>query len=75
MMLSPSAFIRQYAGSSLEECIALRDQLISQLKEFEKNPDYSSDTFPCPLSEYLVCTDYLKELCDLIAQKIRSHNI
>lgn len=74
MMLSPENFARQFKNSSLKECLEVRDQLLEELKKFECSPDYSSDSFPCPLTQYLVNTDYLKELCDLITQKIRSND-
>ena len=71
MMVSPEVFIQEFKDKSIEYCIGARDNLIEELRSFEMHPDYDSDVFPSPLTQYLVYVDYLKELCDVIAQKIR----
>ena len=72
MMISPQTYVSQYKNCTLEQCIAARDELIEELKEFELDPVYDRDAtmFPTPMTQYSVQVDYLKELCDLIAQKI-----
>ncbi|MBR0419855.1 MAG: hypothetical protein IJI66_11865 [Erysipelotrichaceae bacterium] len=74
MMMSPQVFIEEFKDKSVEYCIEARDNLINELKRFETEPDYSSDKFPSPLTQYLVYVDYLKELSDVIAQKIRMND-
>ena len=72
MMISPQTYVAQYKNCTLEQCIAARDELIEELKEFELNPVYDREAtmLPTPMTQYSVQVDYLKELCDLIAQKI-----
>ena len=72
MMISPQTYVAQYKNCTLEQCVAARDELIEELKEFELDPVYDRDAMmlPTPMTQYSVQVDYLKELCDLIAQKI-----
>ena len=54
----------------MDQCIAERDELIKELKKFEFDPDYDSSMDPSPLAQYSVQVEYLKALCDLIADKV-----
>ena len=71
MMMDPKSYALQFKNSSLEECIAARDELMEDIRAFEKDPDYVGMMLPSPLTVYLVELDYLKELHEVIAQKIR----
>ena len=73
-MMSPQVFIEEFKYKPIEYCIEARDNLIKELKRFETEPDYSADEFPSPLTQYLVYVDYLKELSDVIALKIRMND-
>ncbi len=70
MMISPQTYVFQYRNCTLEQCISARDKLIEELKEFELDPDYESGIDPSPLVQYKVKVDYLKALCDLIAERV-----
>ena len=72
MMISPQAYAAQFKNCTLEQCIQERDELLSELKEFELNPVYDRDAMikPTPMTQYKVKVECLKELCDLIREKI-----
>lgn len=70
MMISPQTYAEQFKNYTLEQCVAERDELITQLKEFELNLNFDSLIFPTPLTQYNVRVEYLKALCDLIADKV-----
>lgn len=70
MMISPETYISQYKNRTLKECIEARDKLIQKLKDFELDPVYESDVMPSPMTQYNVYVEYLKGLCDLIAEKV-----
>ena len=74
MMMSPQTFVQEFKDKPVAYCIDARDNLIRELKTFEMNPDYEKDIYPSPLTKYLVYVDYLKELSDVIAQKIRMND-
>ena len=69
--LPPSVFVEEFEEKPLMDCILARDELIEEIRRFEMRPDYTSDEFPTPLTQYLIYVDYIKQLSDIIAQKIR----
>ena len=70
MMISPETYVSRFKNCTLDQCIAERDELIKELKKFEFDPDYDSSMDPSPLTQYSVQVEYLKVLCDLIADKV-----
>ena len=70
MMISPQSYVEEFKNRTLEECVAERDELIRELKKFELHPDYETMMLPSPLTQYRMTAMYLKELCDLIVEKV-----
>ncbi len=75
MMLSPTAYIKEFENADYPSLIAERDQLIVYLQNFEKN-EISGDRFgqeweimPRPNVKYQVYLEYLAELCKLMQDK------
>ena len=71
-MISPQAYAAQFKNCTLEQCIQERDELLAELKEFELHPVFDRDAgmLPTPMTQYKVKMEYLKELCDLIREKV-----
>ena len=72
--LPPSVFVEEFEEKPLMDCILARDELIEEIRRFEMKPDYTSDEFPTPLTQYLIDVDYIKQLSEIIAQKIRMND-
>ena len=72
MMISPETYVSRFKNCTLKQCIQERDELLAELKEFELNPVYDRDArmHPTPMVQYRVQIEYLKALCDLIADKV-----
>ena len=70
MMIAPETYAEQFKDCTIEQCIQARDELLEELKEFELHPRYEEMMLPSPLTQYKVKVDYLKELCDLIKEKV-----
>ena len=70
-MISPEAFIDDYKDRTYEELIPIRDELIDNIRLFEKNGDFSSGIQPSPSTIYQVHLEYLGKLFKLIADKYR----
>ena len=73
-MISPETYVEQYRNCTLKQCIDARDELIKELKEFELDPDYQGMILPSSLTQYKVSVEYLKALCDLIAEKVNQED-
>ena len=70
MMIAPETYAEQFKDCTIEQCIQARDEMLEELKEFELHPRYEETMLPSPLTQYKVKVDYLKELCDLIKEKV-----
>jgi len=71
MMVSPEVFIDEYREKTYTELVAVRDKLISEIKDFEMNKDNKNELMimPSPEVVYQCNLTYLAKLCDLIAEK------
>ena len=72
-MISPSYFIDQYKDYKYEDLLPVRDELIEDIKAFEKRDDSGERIIinPSPEVIYQCNLDYLAELSKLIAEKYR----
>ena len=71
MMISPEVYVSMQKDKSYEELIQIREELIEDIKEFEKNPDQTCFMHPSPEVIYQVNLQYLGKLCELIAEKYK----
>lgn len=77
MMISPSGYKKEHENLSLIELIEKRNELISSLNNYEDNhikdnKEYASEEImkPSPSTKYYWCNEYLKEITDLIIEKL-----
>lgn len=71
MMISPDMFVELHKDKKYKDLLPVRDELISDIREFEnKTYDPEMDTI-CPATEvlYQVHLLYLGRLCELISEK------
>ena len=73
-MISPETFIEfECKGKSYKELLKIRDDLLRDVRAFEKGKTSSEITMhPSPEVIYQVHLEYLGELCKLIAEKYNS---
>ena len=74
MMISSKNFYNEYKDCSYAELIKVRDELISEITEFEykeKNNIRDSDweILPSPATVYSMNLEYLQQICILMAEK------
>lgn len=68
MMISPEAFALEHENDSYAELLALRDELIKDMREYESsNEEIEEMRLPSPETIYLMNCQYLGKLCELIA--------
>lgn len=77
MMISPSGYKKEHENLSLIELIEKRNELISSLNNYEENhikdnKEYASEEIvkPSPSTKYYWCNEYLKEITNLIIEKL-----
>ncbi len=70
-MLSPNAFVDEYRDMPYEELLPIRDELIEEIRDFEKHGGGDTGICPSPDVIYQVNLEYLAKLCELIAEKYR----
>ncbi len=70
-MISPEAYVDEYKDMSYEELLPIRDELIEDIKDFEKHGGGDTEIHPSPDVMYQVNLEYLGKLCELIADKYR----
>lgn len=70
-MISPDYFIEEYKDMAYEELLPVRDELIDEIREFEKNVPDNGGISPSPSTMYQVRLEYLGKLCELIVDKYR----
>ena len=71
MMISPESFVEEFKDKPLMDCILARDELIEEIRKFEMNPKYCGETLPSPLTQYIVYVEYVKELFEIIVEKVK----
>ena len=70
-MISPEYYAEQYKDSSYEELLRIRDELIKNIRAFEKGKIDKSAymILPSPSTIYQMNLQYLAEMCKLIHEK------
>lgn len=71
MMISPEGFIQEYLDRSYIELLKVRDKLIVEIRDFEKNKGEPGEIImnPSPEVVYQCNLNYLSKICELISQK------
>ncbi|MDP3385786.1 MAG: hypothetical protein Q8S24_01025 [Eubacteriales bacterium] len=71
MMISPEGFIQECIDMTYSELICVRDELIEEIRNFEKCKVNPSEIMinPSPEVTYQCNLDYLGSLCELISKK------
>lgn len=70
MMISPEAFAEEYKGETLKELRKIRDELIEEIRDYEKAPRGKAQMDPSPEVIYHCDLLYLAKICELIAEKV-----
>ena len=72
MMIDPEIFKESLRDESLTEVIKVRDRLIKQIQEYEREGPAETDISvdPGPDVVYYCNLSYLSEICDLIQEKL-----
>ncbi len=71
MMISPAAFRHQYEDKTLEECYQVRRDIIDAICKFEDDDEeIELYILPPPITVYNMNNLYLKEICELIEEKL-----
>lgn len=71
MMIDPVTFRKSLENATLEELIKKRDELILEIRRYEKDKDLMEDNIiePTPKFVYMMNNEYLSEVCNLINEK------
>ena len=71
MMISPDMFVELHKDKKYKELLPVRDELISDIRDFEnKTYDPAMDAIrPSPEVRYQAHLQYLGRLCELISEK------
>lgn len=71
MMISPESFIRKHIDKTYSELLCVRDELMAEIRDFEKGKFISTDIIisPSPEVRYQCNLEYLGKLCQLISEK------
>lgn len=82
MMISPSGYKKEYENLSLVELIEKRNELIKSMNDYENNhikdnKEYTDEEIvkPSPATKYYWRNEYLKEITDLIIEKLDKNRI
>jgi len=72
MKITPEEFVQNNKDKSYEELLAVRDELITVIQNFETDTEQDPEdvlTYPLPDGNYYCNLKLLGGLCDLIADK------
>ncbi|MBE6027509.1 MAG: hypothetical protein E7227_02750 [Clostridiales bacterium] len=78
MMISPEGFIEEYKNKSYIELVKVRDELLKEIRGFEKDKGQDGMGImisPSPEVRYQCNLLYLGKLCELISEKYNIENI
>lgn len=82
MMISPNGYKEEHKNLSLVELIDKRNELIGSLNNYENNHiknnngyDLEGIKLPSPATQYYCRNEYLKEITDLIIEKLDEERI
>ena len=73
MMISPELYIEQYNDLTYKELLAIRDELLDEIRAFENGsiPEEAKMIMPSPDTIYQCNLEYLSEVCALLVEKYR----
>jgi len=82
MMISPELFKEQNKDKTLKELVIVRNQLLDEIKKYEdrkilnNNNELTADDLvkPSPETRYDFNNQYLKEITDLIKERLKEKN-
>ena len=76
MMIDPVSYRESFENKSLKYLISERDLLLQEMRDFENDNVDEMDYFasPSPSTIYMCDYLYLKEVCDLIGEKLSENN-
>lgn len=70
MVMSPETFKMRHQDESYKELLAVREELLEEIREFEAEPEPPRPfLYPAPEAVYMYNLLYLSKLCELIADK------
>ena len=71
MMIDSETFRKAFENATLEEIIKERDELIREIRRYEKGKNSEEDycVDPSPEVVYMMNNEYLAQLCYLIVEK------
>lgn len=71
MMIDSVTFRKSLENATLEELIKKRDELILEIRRYEKDKDLMEVNIiePTPKFVYMMNKEYLSEVCNLINEK------
>ena len=74
MMISPEGYVNLYKSKTYKELLKVRDELIDEIKDFEKNGG-ANQPLMCPSLDtvYQCNLLYLSKLCELIHEKYEEY--
>ena len=71
LMIDPVTFRKSLEYATLEDLIKKRDELILEIRRYEKDKDLMDGNIiePTPKFIYMMNKEYLSEVCNLINEK------
>ena len=74
MMICPQGFLDEHRNDSYEKLLKVRDELIREIRAFERRKTPAERRMICPSPEavYQMNLQYLSVLCDYIAERYNS---
>ena len=77
MMISPEGFAEDNKGKSYEELIAVRNELMDEIKAFEERKIPQEEYYICPSPDtrYWCNLKYMIEICKLIDEAYNTESV
>ena len=77
MMISPEGFAEDNKGKSYEELIAVRNELMDEIKAFEERKIPQEEYYICPSpdAQYWNNLKYMIEICKLIDEAYNTESV
>lgn len=69
MMISPEVFEEEHKNDSLERLIAVREELMDSIHDYENGKNNDDAMMPSPSMIYQCDLMYLAKVCELIIEK------
>ena len=68
-MISPEVFKEEHKNDSLERLIAVREELMDSIHDYENDKNNDDAMMPSPSTIYQCDLMYLAKVCELIIEK------